>query len=584
MSKRNGMMKPYFPWLIFIGCFLWHPADAQQDAANILHRLIEEDQKFQKNEFSPPGRAFPGMTPADEKRRAAFYQEELTILKEIDPAQLSRQDKISFELLKFLLEDRIAEVAFESYLVPLNAEGGWYTDFLVAADRQRFYSKEDYEKYIARLAGFKDWAAQHIHLMESGLAKGRTAPHDILKGRENVVDHLVTARAEDSPFYKPFQNMPAHIPAAEQEALQQAGRSAILDSVVPGYRSFIDFWKNTYIPGAVKAPGIAAQPNGRDYYEQRVRYFTTLPMTADEVFETGQREVARIRSEMEAIIREVGFEGDFAAFLDFLRTDPQFYPQTPEGLLKEASFIAKKIDGKLPQYFGKLPRNPYGVSPVPEVLAPTYTAGRYSPGSPEQQRAGFYWVNTYNLPARPLYVLPALTLHEAVPGHHLQISLAQELENMPDFRRDTYLSAFGEGWALYCEWLGEEMGIYGTPYERFGRLTYEMWRACRLVVDPGLHVKGWGREQAIAFMAGNTALSLHECTTEIDRYIGWPGQAVSYKIGELKIRELRKNAEEALGGKFDLRAFHDLVLSEGAVPLFVLEEMVREWVDRVSKE
>ena len=578
-------MKLFLPFL-----FIFLPAVSpllfsQTDTAAVLLRdLIQQDEAFQKKEFSSPGQVFPSIAPADEKRRVEYYRQELAQLKKIDPAYLSRQDDISYELLKYLLEDRIAEVEFEAYLVPLNAEGGWYTDFLLSIDYQRFNTKEDYEKYIRRLAGFKDWAAQNIQLMEEGLAKGRTAPYDILKGRETIVDHLVVATAEESPFYKPFENMPASIPETEQETLRNDARSAIMDSVVPGYRTFQVFWKNRYIPGAVKFPGIAAQPNGRAYYEQRVRYFTTLPMTADEVFEIGQREVARIRSEMEAVIREVGFEGSFAEFLQFLRTDPQFYPKTPRELLQAASYFSKKIDGKLPEYFGKLPRNSYGVSPVPDVLAPTYTGGRYNPGSLESHRAGFYWVNTYNLPSRPLYVLPSLTLHEAVPGHHLQISLAQELEGVADFRRSTYLSAFGEGWALYGEWLGQEMGIYETPYENFGRLTYEMWRACRLVVDPGLHVKGWSREQAIEFMTSNTALSLHECTTEIDRYIGWPGQAVSYKIGELKIRELRKQAEEALGEKFDLRAFHDLVLSEGAVPLFVLEKMVNEWIDVVSKD
>ncbi len=577
-------MKPYFPWLIFIGCCLFFSSNAQQDPASQLRSLIDEDRQFQKKEFSTPGRDFPAITPADEIRRAEFYRQELAQLKNIDPVQLSRQDKISYELLKYVLEDRIAEVEFEAYLVPLNAEGGWYTDFVLSIDRQRFNTKEDVEKYIRKLNGFKHWATQNIQLMETGLAKGRTAPYDILKGRENIVDHLIVKQAEDSPFYKPFENMPASIPATEQEALRKEGRSAILNSVVPAYRDFRDFWKNKYIPGAVKSPGIAVQPNGRAYYEQRVRYFTTLPMTADEVFEIGQQEVARIRTEMEAIIREVGFEGSFADFLQFLRTDSQFYPKTPRELLQAASYFSKKIDGKLPEYFGKLPRNSYGVSPVPDVLAPTYTGGRYSPGSLEHHRAGFYWVNTYNLSSRPLYVLPSLTLHEAVPGHHLQISLAQELEGVPDFRRNTYLSAFGEGWALYGEWLGQEMGIYETPYEHFGRLTYEMWRACRLVVDPGLHVKGWSREQAIEFMVNNTALSLHECTTEIDRYIGWPGQAVSYKIGELKIRELRKRAEEALGEKFDLRSFHDLILSEGAVPLFILEKMVDEWIASHKKE
>lgn len=571
-------MKPYLFWLILLCSCASLSAIAQQAPTTLLHQLIEQDREFQKQEFSAHGRPFSGITPADEQRRAVFYRQELQQLQAIDPASLERADRINFALLQFLLEDRIAAIEFEAYLVPLNAEGGWYTDFQLSAQNQRFNTAEDYRRYIARLAGFRQWAAQNIQLMEAGLARGRTAPYDIVKGKEGIVSGLIVAKAEDSPFYKPFASIPATIPAATQDSLRAAARKAIAESVTPGYRDFQDFWIKKYIPGAARSPGIAAQPKGRAYYEQRVRYFTTLPMTAEEVFETGQREVARIRAEMEAVMREAGFEGAFAEFLHFLRTDARFYAATPRDLLKEASYFSKKIDGLLPAYFGKLPRNSYGVVPVPEVLAPNYTGGRYSPGRPESNRAGFYWVNTYNLPSRPLYVLPALTLHEAVPGHHLQISLAQELEGVPEFRRNTYISAFGEGWALYCEWLGLEMGIYETPYEQFGRLTYEMWRACRLVVDPGLHVKGWTREQAIEFLSSNTALSLHECTTEIDRYIGWPGQAVSYKIGELKIRELRQRAEKALGEKFDLRAFHDLVLSQGAVPLFVLEEMVMEWM------
>ncbi len=569
--------------LLFSFCFLGPAALAQQDPKGLLYQLLEEDRAFQKKEFFNPDQVFPGISEADEQRRAAYYKLELERLLTIDPSALTRSDRINYELFRFQLEDRIAETAFGAYLVPLNAEGGWYTDFLLSAENQRPQSEQAYRDYIKRLTAFKQWTSQHIQLMETGLAKGRTAPYDILKGKESIVDGLIVDKAEDSPFFKPFLQMPASIPEPVRESLQAAGRTAIMESVVPGYLAFRDFWKNRYIPGAVKAPGIAAQPDGKAYYEQRVRYFTTLPMTAEEVYETGLREVARIRSEMEGIIRELNFEGSFADFLHFLRTDPQFYPATPRDLLREASYFSKKIDGKLPDYFGKLPRNPYGVSPVPEVLAPTYTAGRYSPGSLERKRAGYYWVNTYNLPARPLYALPALTLHEAVPGHHLQISLAQEMENVPEFRRNAYLSAFGEGWALYGEWLGKEMGIYETPYEHFGRLTYEMWRACRLVVDPGLHVKGWSRRQAIQFMAENTALSLHECTTEIDRYIGWPGQAVSYKIGELKIKALRRKAEEVLGARFNLRDFHDLVLSEGAVPLFVLEDMVMEWIDKVKE-
>ncbi len=566
-------------WALCCLCgFIW-----AQSASEHLRQILEQDRTFQQKEFSQRGQAFPANTEADFQRRASIYRNTLKQLDDIPTAELSPQDRINYELFRFLLEDRIAEIEFGAYQVPLNAEGGWYTDFWLSAENLRINSAQSARDYIARLAAFKPWAENQIKLMEAGLARGRTAPYVILQGRENVIDPLVVDKPEDSPFYKPLRELPASIPAALQDSMRHAARQAIQQSVTPAYKAFQSFWKSRYLPGAAKAPGISAQPNGRAYYEQRVRFFTTLNMTPEEVFDTGMKEVARIRSEMEAIIKELQFEGSFADFLEFLRTDPQFYAHTPRDLLKEASYYAKKIDGKLPTYFGKLPRNPYGVAPVPEILASTYTSGRYSSGNAERQRAGFYWVNTHNLPSRPLYTLPALTLHEAVPGHHLQITLSQELEGVPEFRRNAYLSAFGEGWALYCEWLGVEMDIYETLYEHFGRLTYEMWRACRLVVDPGIHVMGWSREQAIRFMAENTALSLHECTTEIDRYIGWPGQAVSYKIGELKIRALRKEAEQALGAKFNLRAFHDLVLSEGAVPLSTLERMVKEWIAEQAK-
>ncbi|MEZ4959319.1 MAG: DUF885 domain-containing protein [Saprospiraceae bacterium] len=578
-------MKPSLFWLIvFCGCF-FREADAQDvDPNTELNQLLAEDEAFQKQEFSSPVLPFPDVSPAAEQRRALFYKNEQERLSSIDKSRLTAEGRINYELLKYILEDRIAQQAFEAYLVPLNAEGGWYTDFILSVDNEPFATEADYKKYIEKLRAFKAYAGQNIALMREGLQKGRTAPQAILLGRENVVDACIVETAEDSPFYLPFANMPPSISAEKQTALRAEGKRAILESVVPAYLVFRDFWQNEYIPGAAKEIGIASQPGGKEYYEQRIRHYTTLPMTADQVFERGLMEVARIRKEMEGVIKAAGFKGTFPEFLAFLRTDARFYAKSGEELLKEASFICKKIDGKLPRYFGRLPRNPYGVSPVPAAIAPTYTTGRYSEGAPEKHRAGSYWVNTYNLPARPLYVLPSLTLHEAVPGHHLQISLAQEMEGVAEFRKNFYISAFGEGWALYCEWLGEEMGLYETPYERFGKLTYEMWRAVRLVVDPGLHVKGWPRQQAIDFMAANTALSLHECTTEIDRYIGWPGQAVSYKTGELKIRELRQRAEEALGEKFDLRDFHDLVLSEGSVPLFVLENMVEEWIEARKKD
>ncbi|MCZ6899204.1 MAG: DUF885 domain-containing protein, partial [Bacteroidetes bacterium] len=319
-------------------------------------------------------------------------------------------------------------------------------------------------------------------------------------------------------------------------------------------------------------------PNGEEYYNQRLQYFTTLPMTVDEVHDKGLEEVARIKAEMQVIIKQVGFDGDFQAFLDFLRTDEQFYAKTAEELLKEATYIAKKMDGKLPSLFGKLPRLPYGVEPVPDEIAPKYTGGRYVSAPKGGTRAGYYWVNTYKLENRPLYVLESLTLHEAVPGHHLQGSLARELEDLPDFRSRMYISAFGEGWGLYSEWLGLEAGFYQDPYSNFGRLTYEMWRACRLVVDTGIHAKGWTRDQVINYLAKNTALSIHEITTETDRYIAWPGQALSYKIGEMTIKRLRKKAEKELGKNFDVREFHDKVLENGAVTLPILEQIIDDYI------
>ena len=348
--------------------------------------------------------------------------------------------------------------------------------------------------------------------------------------------------------------------------------------ILPAYQKFNQFLKEDYLPNAPQKVGIAGITDGKNFYEQRVKFFTTFDISPEEVFAIGQQEVKRIRAEMQAIIDELEFEGSFADFLVFLRTDPQFYPKTPKALLQQAAWITTEMQGKLPQYFSKLPRMPLTVTPVPAALAPNYTGGRYSPGSYENNRAGQYWVNTYKLESRPYYVLPALSLHEGVPGHHLQNMLAAEMNNMPEFRQRTYLSAFGEGWGLYSEFLGKEAGMYKTPYEDFGRLTYEMWRACRLVVDPGMHYMDWTREQAVDFMASNTALSLHEVNTEIDRYIGWPGQAVSYKIGELKIRELRKLAETELGENFDIRTFHDTVLANGSVPLSTLEQIIKQFI------
>ena len=543
-----------------------------------LAKVILEYQDFQKKENANDDYS-PTINLDNYNKRTEFYKKTLAQLSSISLNSLEQQDQINHELLTFIVEDKIANIEFQNFLVPLNAEGGWYSQLPSSMDRRQFRDSVDYRNYINDLKKFQKTAHDNIRLMTKGIESQRTLPKVLTGNCRKMVEAQVYKNYEDSPFFAPFKNMPENILTIAKEELIEEGRTRV-HAINLIYQMFLKFLDEKYIPISNPEIGISAQPKGREIYEQRIRYFTTLNMTPEEVYEIGKKEVARIKKEMESIIEEVGFKGSFADFLNFLRTDEQFYAKTPEEILKEASYISKKIDGLLPKYFGNLPRNSYGVQPVPAAIAPTYTSGRYSPGSLEHGRAGNYWVNTTKLDSRPLYALPSLTLHEAVPGHHLQISLAQEMEGMPDFRKQTYLSAYGEGWALYTEWLGEEMGIYSTPYERFGKLTYEMWRACRLVVDPGMHVFGMSRQEAIDFMSSHTALSIHECTTEIDRYIGWPGQAVSYKIGELKIRELRKMAENKLGDEFDLREFHDLILSNGAVPLFVLERMVTEWLDK----
>ena len=405
-------------------------------------------------------------------------------------------------------------------------------------------------------------------------------PAVTLQGLEASISANIVEDPQKSVFYAPFAEFPSSVPASSREELKRKGVEAIQKSVVPSYKVFRDFMTGEYIPKTRRTTAASDLPKGRKYYEYLVRHFTTLELTPEEVHQIGLREVARIHKEMEEIIEKVNFQGDFASFLQFLRTDPRFYPKTAEQLLKEASFISKKIDGKLPSLFKRLPRLPYGIEPVPDSIAPKYTAGRYVEPPQGSKEPGLYWVNTYALDSRTLYTLESLTLHEAVPGHHLQTAIARELENIPELRKTTYISAFGEGWGLYSEWLGLEAGFYKDPYSNFGRLTYEMWRACRLVVDTGIHAKGWSREKAMEYMAANTALSLHEVKTETDRYISWPGQALAYKIGELKIRELRKKTEAALGTKFDVREFHDAVLGNGSVTLPILEEEIQDFIKK----
>jgi uncharacterized protein (DUF885 family) len=520
----------------------------------------------------------PSVTMPDLERRQAQRKETLAELAKIDRAKLPEAEQVNYDIFKRQIEEGIESFDFGDYQMPINADSGFHSGFSRLAKDMPFARTKDYENYISRLRAWPRYVREQMALMRMGLKRGMTVPRATLTGYDNTIAAHVVDDPTKSVFWEPFTKFPVGVPEADRERLRSEGRDAIMNGAVVGYREFLDFFRNEYVPGTRTTLGASELPNGRAYYQHKIREFTTLNSTPEEIHKIGLSEVDRISAEMDAVMKRVGFQGDRAAFLEFLRTDPRFYAKTPEELLARAAWIAKTIDGKLPSLFKTLPRLPYTVEPVPADIAPKYTSGRYV-GAPEgSTRPGIYWVNTYMLQSRPLYNLESLTLHEAVPGHHLQIALSRELTGLPNFRRFSYISAFGEGWGLYCEWLGLEAGLYKDPYSNFGRLTYEMWRACRLVVDTGIHSMGWTRQQAIDYMATRTALPLHEVETEVDRYISWPGQALSYKLGELKIKELRKRAEQALGPRFDVRAFHDVVLGSGAVPLSVLEMNVDRWI------
>ncbi|MGX9462649.1 DUF885 domain-containing protein [Shewanella sp. A14] len=501
----------------------------------------------------------------------------LNKLKLLDKNRLSKSDVINAKILQDQLQNEVDMYRFHDHYLPITAESGFHA-YIASIAKGRFNSMEDYQHYLAKLEQLPRYFSQQTYWLKQGLTSRITPAKITLNGFEDSISAFIVP-VESSGYFTPFTHYPDHFSAAEKNTLTLQGKKTVEQIVLPLYQQFYDFMTQEYIPNARIDIAASALPDGSTFYQNRVEYYTTLPMTAEQVHQLGLQEVARIRAEMQQVIKDVGFKGSFADFLMFLRTDPQFYPKTADELLKEAAFIAKKADAILPKYFGKLPRTPYGIAPVPAEIAPKYTTGRYS-GSNRDDEPGYYWVNTYALDKRPLYELEALTLHEAVPGHHLQISLNKELTDLPNFRRYSYISAFGEGWGLYSEYLGLEAGFYQDPYSNFGRLTYEMWRAARLVVDTGMHAKGWSRQQAIDFMASNTALSMHNVTTEIDRYISWPGQALSYKIGELTIKRLRAKAEKTLGKKFDIRKFHDAILENGSIPMSVLEQMIDEFIAR----
>ena len=500
-------------------------------------------------------------------------------LQAIPVDTLDENDAVSHAVLDYLLSSRLELAPFEPRRVGFTNDSGFFSFPFSLAARTRPSNQAEAEAWIQRLEALPDYLQSQIAWLQRGVDDGFVQPGLVAERVLEQIESLAEQSLEEHGLLAPIHALPSRMESAERERLVGEARAVIAEKVVPAYQSLATFFREVYLAEPRATVGISALPEGREYYRALVRYHTTLQTTPEAIHQQGLAEVERIRAEMEQVIDASGFAGSFAEFLQYLRTDPKFYARSERELLMHASYIAKRADDAMPRFFRHLPRLPYGVRPVPESIAPNYTTGRYWAGNLEAGIAGGYMVNTYRLDQRPLYELPALTVHEAVPGHHHQVAIAQELEDVPDFRRNTYITAFGEGWALYTEYLAIEMGIYETPYEDFGRLTYEMWRACRLVVDTGLHYFDWSREQAEACLLENSALAEHNVRTESDRYISWPGQALAYKTGELLIRDLRARADARLGEEFDLRAFHDHILAMGAMPLAALEQRMNAWIE-----
>jgi uncharacterized protein (DUF885 family) len=565
---------------------LWAQS-ANADADAQLQQLILDQRAFYyrenpgtgpRDKAPPKARTMRRVAEDDQNRRAKAVAGFLQRLGQIEQADLDAEGRLNHQLLAYKLKNDQLFLSHRTWRLPLFSDSGFHTSPARMWRGVTFHTADDYQAYIERLADLPRYLAEHTDNLRQGMADGFTMPKVVLDGLLPSFKALVVEDPTQSPFYKPFLSMAAAVSEVNSEALSASARHVIAKRVMPAYAALATFMEKEYYPVARMSIGASELPDGPAYYKAMIRYYTTLDVSPDDVHQLGLREVARIRTEMEQVIKDSGFKGSFAEFLVFLRTDPQFYAKSEKQLLMTASYIAKQIDGRLPKLFGKLPRQPYGVEAVPASIAPNYTTGRYVGAPRNAPRGGYYWVNTYNLKTRPLYTIPALTLHEAMPGHHLQIALSAELPDVPEFRQDMYPHAFGEGWGLYSEKLGLELGVYQTPYEHFGRLSYEMWRACRLVIDTGIHAKGWTRAQAIKLLEENSALSKHNIRTEVDRYIAWPGQATAYKMGELKLLELRARATKALGSKFDVRVFHDKILSAGGIPLYILEARIDKWI------
>lgn len=506
----------------------------------------------------------------------------LTRLSGISRENLDRDNQISYDILNLQLNNAISSYELNGHLLPLNGWWDYHASFAELPNRVPLNNAEDYENYLDRLSSFDEYNAGYIERMQKGIELEIVRPAAVFEDYLTSIEAHIVDAPEESLLFEPFKNFPGSINDEERERLMAEGRDVLESVVLPEYERLRDFLRDEYIPATRESIAITDLVGGEDYYQHLIERYTTLNLTADEIHQIGLDEVERIRADMMKIVEQQGFGDDFESFVEFLRNDEQFYAGTPEELLKETAYILKRIDGKLPELFKTLPRLPYGIQPIPGYLAAGTATAYYSRGAADGTRAGNYAVNTYDLNSRPLYEIEALSLHEAVPGHHLQIALQQELENLPEFRSTANFTSFVEGWALYAESLGDEMGFYEDPYSNFGRLSYEMWRALRLVVDTGMHAKGWGRKEAIDYMAENSALSLHNIRSEVNRYIFWPAQALAYKMGELKIKEIRARAETILAEEFSVREFHDVVLRDGSIPLYVLEENVEIWIEEKS--
>ena len=561
---------------------IYSHADPREDFTTLLHDAWE----WRLNEFPVSASQLGDRRKNDEwsdlsltaiERRHQDRREFLRRLRAIDSSQLSANAQLDYDLFRRELESSIDAHQFRSYLMPISQRGG-VQSLESTAETIRLANVEDYEDWLVRMAGVETMIEQTMELQEEGRKTGYMPPQILM---ERIPDQIGSQLVEDpelSPFFIAFAEMPDAISETDQERLQQSAKEIIDESIVPAYRRFSRYFNDTYLPASRDSIGASSLPNGEAFYEYRTRTFTTTQMTPDEIHRLGLNEVKRIRGEMQLVIDELEFDGSFADFLNFLRTDPQFYYDTPEELFEGYLAVSKRIDPELVKLFGKLPRMPYGLRPIPDNIAPDTTTAFYNQPAGDGSRPGYYYVNLYRPEVRPKYEMEVLSVHEAVPGHHLQIALQMELEDMPEFRKYIDFTAFTEGWGLYSESLGYELGLYKDPYSRFGALTYDMWRAVRLVVDTGMHYKGWTRQQAIDFFMDNAAKTEQDIVNEIDRYISWPGQALAYKIGQLRMLELRRKSEMALGDDFDIRAFHDELLGGGALPLEVLETRMNRWL------